>query len=82
MQVQVWWGDSIVNLVQAGIPTVLLDRDESEILDARYGVPSMMRGAAQLAVTTYRFGHRDIALLSGPEHLNSSKGRLAGYKLS
>lgn len=75
-------GDSIVNLVQAGIPTVLLDRDTSEILDVDTVCIDDER-AAQLAVDhLIALGHRDIALLSGPEHLNSSKGRLAGYKLS
>ena len=39
--------------------------------------------AAQLAVDhLISLGHREIAVLSGPEYLNSSRGRLAGYKLS
>jgi DNA-binding LacI/PurR family transcriptional regulator len=73
---------SIVNLLQAGIPTVLLDRDTSEILDVDT-VCIDDESAAQLAVDhLISLGHREIAVLSGPEYLNSSRGRLAGYKLS
>ena len=61
-----------------GIPVVLLDR---EIIDNEFDrvVSSDEEGSFQAVTELIRLGHRKIALVSGPESVNTSYRRLCGY---
>ena len=72
-------GSSVLMLQTRGMPTVVLDRHVRDVEtdevrgDSRAGAYSVVRHLTGL-------GHRDIAILTGPEGVSTSTDRVAGYR--
>ena len=72
-------GNSVRMLQAHGMPTVVLDRHLDDVEadevrgDSRAGAYAVVRHLTEL-------GHRDIAILTGPEGVSTSIDRVAGYR--
>ncbi len=72
-------GNSVLMLQTRGMPTVVLDRHVRDVEtdevrgDSRAGAYSVVRHLTGL-------GHRNIAILTGPEGVSTSTDRVAGYR--
>ena len=71
--------DHINKLIKRGIPLVVFDRYSQE-LDCSKVIIDNKVAAKEAVVHLIKSGARNIALLSGPEHLQISKERKAGYE--
>lgn len=75
-------GDPTVQrLVKEGFPVVMVNRHlKNEIGD--YVVIDNCKGAQQLINHLIKNGYRDIAIITGPDHMSTSVERLEGYQLA
>lgn len=69
-------------LVAAGTPVVILDRDPLEEDDVRSPAVLVDHRAGAMAATRYLvgLGHRRIALLTADAHMRPSRERIAGFR--
>jgi LacI family transcriptional regulator len=72
---------AIGHLIDVGIPVVALDRAVSDPR-ADAVVPDNLKGAGVATEVLIAGGHRDIALVSGPQTVDTGLERLAGYELA
>src|SRR5262249_15113374 len=74
-------GPGIGVLIDAGIPVVALDR---AVRDARADavLPDNLSGARTATEVLIAAGHRDIAILAGPQSIDTGSERRAGYEMA
>lgn len=72
---------ALERLKSGGIPVVLVDRDiENTIFDGIFS--DDQQGAYDAVQCLIKEGHRNIGIITGPEHSLPSKSRLTGYRMA
>jgi len=71
--------DSLKNLVEMKIPTVVMDRDFSG-LELDVVLADSFQGGVLATQHLISLGHKRIGCIAGPSSINPSSRRLAGYK--
>ncbi len=71
--------EPITMIRQQGVPVVVLDRDMPG-LEADVVRCASEQGAHELISYLIGLGHRDIAVISGPETVSTAQERVAGYR--
>lgn len=71
-------GKHFADLIQEGIPVVLLDR-KLEDVDCDCVLVENQNGAKEAVSRLIMAGHRKVGIITGPEHVFTAKERLLGY---